>query len=213
MISHFARLRAKKGFTLIELIVVISIIGILLAMVIPIVSYDRKPAIARSMAREIYYRSSEVMTDCKAADLTIPTTPSSTYTCFYAEIDSLGRAVETGIVYVDGSGTITEEEVFGSSINSGIKFKMKSMFENYVTDEVVANMSGHLIAVVDSHYRVVASYWLENFTKPYTGQGMEAFVEDCVLSTGQYCTSYPVYLSLVDSRMFVVDRVLGTTSD
>ena len=35
MISKVARLRAKKGFTLIEAVVVIAIIGILVAMIIP----------------------------------------------------------------------------------------------------------------------------------------------------------------------------------
>ena len=208
MISRIARLRAKKGFTVIEMVVVISIIGILLAMIIPIVSYDRKPAVARTMAKEIYYRSAAALYDCKAADVVVPTDPSAHDTCFYAEVDSLGNPSETGLFYIDNRGVVVDTEIFTTANVTGIRGKMKSMFENYVTDEVTVNMSGHLIVVVDSHHRVVGSYWVENFD---TTMGMEGFNEDNILNTGDFCTAYPSFLSLTGARLFYVGDVTGVT--
>lgn len=213
LISRIARLRAKKGFTIIELIIVISIITILLAMVIPVVSYDRKPAAAKTMCKEFYYRASEVITDCKAANYDLPALPSSAaYICYYGEVDRLGNSGETGYFFIDKNGVATSEQVYNPADVYGIGYKMNELFRNYVTDEVSIDLSGHLIAVVDTHYRVLASYWIENFEKPFAGQGMEAFEEDNILSTGSFCTTYPTYLCTSGNRLFVVNQVLGITS-
>ena len=50
MIRYFQNLKAKKGFTMVELIIVVAIIGVLIAIVAPLFSSDQ----ARRDAADIY---------------------------------------------------------------------------------------------------------------------------------------------------------------
>ena len=202
MISRIARLRAKKGFTIVELIVVMAIMGILMGMVIPMLTYDRKPAVARAMTKEIYYRAQSVLADCKAARKSLPVAEA---VCYYVEVSSTGIAEEIGFFIADDQGTLGTPVVYTGSSTSDTLYKMKEVFEKYITDESIADMEGHLIVAVDQSYRVIAAYWMENFNF----LGRDSFAEDNILSTGQFCVSYPNYLCTADGSnfTFLFDKV------
>lgn len=212
MISRIARLRAKKGFTIIELIVVIAIIGILTAMIVPALSYDNKPAIAKAMAKEMFYRTQEVMSDCKAAGSGL----HDTYcTCYYAEINDQGIPVEMGYFSVDSGGNIEAaaktagtRKTISSASTDKTDLKMVSMMEKYLTSEPTMNMAGHLVVCVDYRYRVVASYWFENFD----WVGNNYFEDDYILATGQYAAAYPPDFCVPGShRTFKFDKLIASS--
>lgn len=231
MLSRLARLRAKKGFTFIELIVVIAVMGVLLSIAVANYTYDQKPALAKSISREIYYRGCSVMVDSKAANLPLPAEGTDPYTCFFADIDAQGNIDKAGVFYITNTGNIDntgsgesagKEEVYyqrtrqedGSytetkTITSGVRQKMFDMFKNYVTNESITSMAGEYIVVVDQRYRVTAAYWMSSDT----GRDEISFVHDSELESGDYCSSYPGNLCVQGQRMFAFDDIRGSASD
>ena len=200
MISWIARLKAKKGFTIVELIVVVAIITILLAMVIPMVYYDTKPAVAKALAKDMYYKVQEVLTDCKAIEAKLP----ADYTCYYAEINKDGGLVEMGSFTVDSKYDVKNEAVFPAQPTDPIERKVKEKMENYLTIDNIRDLSGWLVVACDTKYRVVGSYWLEN----YIFDAGTGFDDECVLATGEYCCAYPLALCAPNAKTFRFSDIL-----
>jgi len=228
MISHLARLRAKKGFTIVELVVVVSIIAILIAMVIPMVYYDTKPAVAKSMAKDMYYKAQEVLTDCRAIQDGLI---ADNYTCYFAVFDKYGKIPQidpdatppdtrpqVGKFTVDSymasptdptpsymlAPTVISDRYLEAEPKNIVDKKMKEMMVNYLVSDVTRDMTGILVAVCDKKYRVVAAYWFEDYD--FTA-GMK-FFDECILDNGNYCCAYPSALCAPGARSYKVIDVL-----
>ncbi len=231
MISRIARLRAKKGFTIVELVVVIAMISILIAMIVPMLTYDQKPALARALSREAYLRAASVMSDCKAANMDLPMDPAATYTCFYADIDETAMPLTMGLFYIDAGGARADDPevtyalkldengkvvydedgypvVVVNTYQQGLVYKVNSMFQNYLTEEPMNNMAGEIVIVVDKSYRVTAAYWMSTTNDKF--KDTESFVQDYILNGGDYCSSYPTNLCLQGQRLYDFSRVPGS---
>ncbi len=192
MISAHARLRAKKGFTLIEMIVVIAIIGILTAMIIPSLTYDQKPSLGKALAKDVYYTAQDVLS---TVEITNPDAISSGFVCFYAELDSFGQVMKghTGVFDPSESNKANAYTTFDDLLSGTLTPETKKMYEKmgsalekYVTDK--DGMKGFVYIVSDDDYRVRAVYWL-NVDACDINKTLQ---DNCITASGDYCCSYPV---------------------
>ncbi len=197
MFSYFARLRAKKGFTLFELIVVIAIIGILTAMVLPNFLYDKRPSMGRAMSKDLYYNLQDVLTSAKIAHPN--EIPDGEKVYYYLSITNTGMITASGRIEVSGGSYTTKP--YKTDDNDKIIFldsKVKYALENYTTDK--DQMEGMLYVAVDSNYRVCAAYWSNEALSTMQSSTIR---ESCVLTSGYYLCSYPVkYCETVGLKLF-----------
>lgn len=199
MISALARIRAKKGFTLIEMIVVVTIIGILVAMIVPSLTYDQKPALGKALAKDVYYNAQDVLS---TIEITNPTAITSGFVVFYAMLDSQGQVIKggsgvanpaigsAGSQHVAAVATTSFDTLLADTSKSEAQktmySKMQTALEKYTTQK--ENMEGTLYIVTDSTYRVLAAYWMN-----VDANGLDVTLQDnCILASGDYCCSYPV---------------------
>ena len=206
MVHKIARLRAKKGFTLIEMIVVIVIIGVLTAMIVPSLTYDQKPALGKALAKDVYYNAQDVLSTIEITNPTAigdPSNPESkVFVVFYAMLDNQGQVIKGGSgvanPVITSSTNVNKAAVGTASFDTLLKddsksdaqkkmySKMQTALEKYTTQK--EGMEGTIYIVTDETYRVLATYWMN-----VDANGLDVTLQDnCILASGDYCCSYPV---------------------
>ncbi len=209
MISKIARLRAKKGFTIIELIVVIAIIGILTSIVIASMGYDRKPALGKSMAKDMFYKVQDCLATVrvgfpKAFDSTIDDIDG-----FYAEIDGNGEIEAWGTFVKDPSDvlptfttapTLTDIDHSGTAgaDRNALLVRIHEALTKYLSQ--TDNMTGTLYVIIDG-FKVKSAYWSDcSFSAVAGTTGLVA--NDNILDNGYYYCAYPIYKSFAGEQAF-----------
>ncbi|MDR2532009.1 MAG: type II secretion system GspH family protein [Oscillospiraceae bacterium] len=94
---RFRKIGSKSGFTLIELMVVITIVGVLLAIVVPaLLSGNRASRAANERARDFYFTAQGVMADVRLSrndDIKITQPPPLTQNIVFIEVIKTGTTV------------------------------------------------------------------------------------------------------------------------
>lgn len=194
MISLVNSLRKHKGFTIIELVVVLAIIGVILAMVLPSMFTSDRPAKGNALAKDFFYKTQDVMTIAKMAyPKSLGDKPSAT--TLYVVIDTDNSVVETGIY---------SSSTFKSTGFSGDVQKLVDRFtdccENYfVTQD---NMFGLVFANVNENFAVTSCYWTDIMKDDF--KGANKAISDKNIIDGKYCGAYPTYL-VEAGETFLVD--------
>lgn len=221
MIGYINRLRAKKGFTMVELIIVIAIIGILMALILPTIFRDDKPTKAKGYAKAYYYTVQDFMSKKRITDS--PVTSKAHFPeligefAFYTTVDKSGHAVESGLIALTGAFSASSARPC-DDIESGaitiphapfreLIIDFGRYMENYVT---TTEFAGTFYAIVTEEFVVKGAYWADGDIGEISSAGNTnlVFSDDNLLSSGYVCCAYPTELSTVSGvsqrRMFDV---------
>lgn len=208
MNNMFKRIRSRKGFTMVELIIVILIIGVLLAMILPGLFSTDKPTKAKAYAESYFYTAQSFASKMKMADN--PDAPYFPPTLnerkLYTTVDKAGNIVASGIVASDNS-VMTDSVAFASS---AAEDQIKEFVAKYARDMeqnlTPGEFAGTFYAIIDDEFVVRAAYWSDGLiTDLNAGNANLVFENDNQLN-GYVCCAYPAELSTVsgvaERRMF-----------
>jgi prepilin-type N-terminal cleavage/methylation domain len=218
MISKINRLRAKKGFTMIEMIVVVAIIGILTTIVVASMSYDRKPTMGKGLAKDLYYVAQDAASSVEVANPKAFDGYSPARAGFYAKVDVGGNVTEIRSMSIgafDGSKRpdisystpldpdspkAVKHDGTADDDHNAFENKLASAISDYLSTK--DSMEGGYYVMFDSNYRVMVAYWSDS-DKMYLGAG--SLTDECIMDTGYYCCAYPTKYCMPGQFMFGVN--------
>lgn len=198
MIQYLQRMRNKKGFTLIELIVVISIIGVLAAVIIPNMiggNTDKKRA-ANTYAQTYFTAIQLTMTRAQTTERqlvnynageahfieyekganTIKSQLGTTEPLLFIEAEFEQRGVK---------GVHIEENLTKLMAMPDFDGVTQTTLESYIAENVDKYMmdsyEGYFYAVVDSNFRVLCTHFTEQRLPMSTAYGSSSEFRDALM--------------------------------
>lgn len=181
--------KLNKGFTLIELVVVIAIVGVMSAILVPLgIAIFGTNDESNTYAKNFYYAAQDVMTDIKLDDGATPTIPSSQTCLIYFQMNADGAIVGDVSARYDATETaLAGSSTSGAPLSDTIKDTMKTRFSQLMKHN---EKNGYYYAVVDDHYRVTAAYWSDGDFDSLKAKSFK-FTGDYDID-GYHCGAYPI---------------------
>lgn len=203
------RLRNSKGFTMVELIVVIGIIGILTAIMLPVFANSGKSQEANARAKSFYYAAQNVFIDYKADNTDSSVTEG--YFKFaggtkYAK-DAAGGKNATYLyvcAYAEAGKGFTKVSVSttdqADNFTSAAGYKCMAAPEEQASGDLLDALNtfsttddeGYYYALVDSQCRVVSAYWSKDDMNTLSDDTSGVYKKASVQFTDNYVVDYSV---------------------
>lgn len=197
------KLLNRKGFTMVELIVVIALLGLMLAIVIPMLSTtDARKNEVREYARSFYSNVQELMIDEKLAKNDLP----GTYTLVCAQVDRDVTDYSGVTVWMSFA---SDPSAFASNLDemkdtdptidniqlAAGTYKPFEEFVNSLRKLLLGNeRTGWYYAIVDEKYRVVSAYFVEGKDSDFAAVNGKTFTSDYMIDDN-YAGAWPEEMS------------------
>lgn len=176
------RLWAKKGFTLVELIVVIALIALLIAIVIPLLNTGSAyESDARDKAQAFYSNVQEAMTEERVNDKddgemdTVKVVCANVKGANTAE-NSYGSLADVDIYVIDQGAASLPADPIDKEDSSQQWAELANTVEKLLS---TTDVSGWFYAVVDTKYRVVCAYFVRSPLATYEKINGNKFSSEC----------------------------------
>lgn len=186
------RLLKKQGFTMVELIVVVAIIGIMLGIVVPLLTTSSaREREAKEKARAFYSNVQELMMDEKVSGTAL----GGNYTLIYVTVSPQpGTDATPSIkVYKSNAANIADfrPAVAPTEITTGDDLEEFSNSLKKLLSSNDQDIDVYYYAVVDNKYRSVVTYYSQGKFEDIAGQ---SFTSECRVGSGNILTgAYPYY--------------------
>lgn len=223
------QLKNKKGFTLVELIVVLAMIGVLTAIILPLSLNAGKPQAAQAKAKSFYFGTQKILAEYRMeapekdtgylsyvkGGLTF-TINSGDYLYMYAKAEKGKGFTEVGLAKLDaledGSAANTatgyQQYQYAAVINeSSADHSWLDKLNTFSTDED----TGYYYALIDDQCRVIMTYWLEFVDIGYISKATDTsaeFSKTTITTTSDYAVdsntlgAYPIRYGFDDATLF-----------
>lgn len=187
------RLLRKQGFTMVELLVVVAIIGIMLGIVVPLLTTSSaREREAKEKARAFYSNVQELMMDEKLSGTPLS---GNDYTLIYATVSPQPgtNAAPSIKIYTAGADHIADFEptVTLTEIAAGDDLEEFSKSLKKLLSSNDQEIDVYYYAVVDSKYRTVVTYYSQG---KFEDIARQSFSSECRVGSGNILTgAYPYY--------------------
>lgn len=224
-ISMWLKKNRSKGFTMVELIVVLGIIGVLSAIILPMLVGSGKPQEANAKAKNFYHSTQNVFIEYKTDN------PKDEAGFFSVEKNGATASAVFNHEYYFIAAEAKENEGFQKVTVSVSKYNgtlnaeqsYKCMADTY--DHIQEFTSGDLLdayngfstqddrgyyyAIVDWQCRVVATYWSEEPITVLSNDTTGAFAKASILFTDDYKVDYS-YVGAFPTEKGAVGKMMFT---
>lgn len=167
MLAYLLRAKNKKGFTILELVVVLAMIGILVAITVPLMSDTGNKSQAQSYAKNFYFAAQDTFIQYKSEnDFSSPTAiTEGFYPVNGAYATAGGVGVDETFLFVVGTSSKTGLTDVSVGLGTNYKcLKTGAVSDSALCDSLNSHLDesmevGFFYAVIDSQCRVVSSFW------------------------------------------------------
>ena len=228
LMQRLMQLKNKKGFTLVELIVVLAMIGVLTAIILPLSMNAGKPQAAVAKAKSFYFGSQRILIQYRADSPELQTgylsykkgamtytinTGDYLYICAKAEKNNGFTELKLAKLSAPADGTAANPatgytqfqfaaEITASSTDHSLLDKLNT----FSTDDD----EGYYYALVDDQCKVIMTYWCETFIDDISKSTDTAstyskttiFPTDNYYVDGYLLGAYPERYSMLGYTMF-----------